>query len=60
MATKRKALAYSKRKPIVNTRKSRVQQKSYIKAVPNQKIVQFNMGDIRGFEDGKYEDLETL
>ena len=60
MAVTRKALAYSKRKPVVNTRKSRIQQKSYIKAVPTQKIVKFNMGDVKGFESGKYEYMITL
>ncbi len=55
MAAKRKALAYSKRKPIVNTRRSRKQQKSYIKAVPPQKIVKFNMGNIKKFEAGDYK-----
>lgn len=55
MATTRKASAYSKRKPAINTRKSRKQQKSFIKVIPPQKIVKFNMGDIRGFEDGKYK-----
>ncbi|MAH07372.1 hypothetical protein CMI38_03940 [Candidatus Pacearchaeota archaeon] len=55
MAITRKALSYSKRKPVVNTRKSKKQQKSFIKAVPPQKIVKFNMGDIKGFEDGKYK-----
>jgi len=55
MAAKRKALAYSKRKPITNTRRSKKQQKSYIKTVPPQKIVKFNMGDIKGFENGKYK-----
>ena len=55
MAAKRKALAYSKRKPVVNTRRSRKQQKSYIKAVPPQKIVKFNMGNIKKFEAGDYK-----
>lgn len=55
MAAKRKASAYSKRKPIKNTRRSKKQQKSYIKTVPPQKIVKFNMGDYAGFEKGKYK-----
>jgi large subunit ribosomal protein L10e len=55
MAAKRKASAYSKKKPIVNTRRSKKQQLSYIKTVPPQKIVKFNMGDYRGFEEGKYK-----
>jgi large subunit ribosomal protein L10e len=50
----RKASAYSKRKPVVNTRKSKLQKKSYIKMIPPQKIVKFNMGDVKGFEQGKY------
>ncbi len=54
MAVKRKALAYSKKKPIVNTRRSKRQQKSYIKTVPPQKIVKFNMGNIKKFEAGEY------
>ncbi len=55
MVVTRKALAYSKRKPVVNTRRSRKQQKSYIKAVQPQKFVKFNMGNIKKFEAGKYK-----
>lgn len=55
MALKRKALAYSKRKPVVNTRKSKLQRYNYVKVVPPQKIVKFNMGNLKDFEDGKYE-----
>lgn len=54
MAATRKALAYSKRKPVVNTRRSKKQQYSYIKAVPPQKIVKFNMGSVGMYEDGKF------
>ncbi len=60
MAATRKALAYSKRKPVVNTRRSKKQQLSYIKTIPPQKIVKFNMGDYQGFEKGKYEYKITL
>ena len=60
MAAKRKALAYSKRKPIANTRRSKKQQLSYIKTIPPQKIVKFNMGDYAGFEKGKYRYKLTL
>jgi len=60
MATKRKASAYSKRKPIVNTRFSKRQQHSYIKAVPNQKIVKFNMGNIKSFEEGNFKNKMFL
>ena len=60
MVVTRKAAAYSKRKPIVNTRRSKKQQKSYIKTVPSQKIVKFNMGNIKKFNDGKYHIMFTL
>jgi len=55
MATTRKALAYSKRKPVINTRFSKRQQFSFIKSVPPQKIVKFSMGNIQAFEKGKFK-----
>jgi large subunit ribosomal protein L10e len=55
MVAKRKAAAYSKRKPVKNTRRSKKQQLSYIKTIPPQKIVKFNMGDYQGWESGKYK-----
>ena len=51
----RKALAYSKRKPIVNTRWSKKQQHSYLKSVPPHKIVKFNMGNPKAFENGLFK-----
>lgn len=54
MVVTRKALAYSKKKPVVNTRRSRKHHLSYIKAVPPQKVVKFNMGDYKFFEKGGY------
>ncbi len=60
MASKRKASAYSKRKPISNTRRSKKQQKSYIKTIPPQKIVKFNMGNYKDFEAGKYKIKVTI
>ncbi|MEI6059023.1 MAG: 50S ribosomal protein L16 [archaeon] len=50
----RKAGAYSKRYTRPYTRKSKVQSKAYIKAVPPSKVVKFKMGDIVGFDNGKY------
>lgn len=44
MATLRKANAYSKKKVLPFTRKSKKKSKSYIKTIPQQKIVKFNMG----------------
>jgi len=50
----RKAGAYSKRYARPFTRKSKVKSKSYIKAVPNTKIVKLKMGDLKGFDNNKY------
>jgi len=50
----RKGSAYTKRKARPYTRKSKVRSKSYIKTVPNSKIVKYKMGDITGFDDGKF------
>tara|TARA_Y100000310_G_scaffold332053_1_gene406866 strand:+ start:763 stop:1305 length:543 start_codon:yes stop_codon:yes gene_type:complete len=60
MAKVRKALSYSKRKPVVNTRWSKRQQHSYLKSVPPQKIVKFNMGNPRAFEKGSFNLKLTL
>ena len=51
----RKASAYTKKYARPFTRKSKKKAKSYIKAVPPQKIVKFNMGKLREFEDGKFK-----
>lgn len=55
MAVKRKASSYSKRKPITNTRRSKKQQLSYVKTIPPQKIVKFNMGECTAFAEGKFK-----
>jgi|SRR3989344_6859630 len=60
MVTVRRAKAYSKRNPAVNTRHSKRQQFSYVKAVPHQKIVKFNMGDPKAFNEGKFKIKMTL
>lgn len=49
----RKASAYSKKKVVPFTRVSKKRQKSFVKTVPQQKIVKFNMGDANAFRDGK-------
>ena len=51
----RKASAYSKRHARPYTRKSKVRKKSYIKTIPNSKIVKFKMGDLKGFKNGDYK-----
>jgi len=60
MARVRKASAYSKKKPVINTRRSKKQQLSYIKTIPPQKIVKFNMGDYKKFEKGRFRFRITL
>jgi len=50
----RKAGAYSKKKVRPYTRKSTKKSKSYIKTIPQHKITKFNMGDLKGYESGKY------
>lgn len=51
----RKAGSYSKKYTRPYTRRSTVKGKNYIKAVPPQKVVRFEMGDIKGWLAGKYK-----
>ncbi|MGD9275924.1 MAG: 50S ribosomal protein L16 [Candidatus Pacearchaeota archaeon] len=60
MATLRKANAYSKRKVTPFTRVSKRRQKSYIKVVPAQKIVKFEMGKNNLLKSGKLPFVLTL
>ncbi len=53
MASLRKASAYSKRIVVPYTRVSKRRQKSFIKTVPQQKIVKFTMGKEGLFNAGK-------
>lgn len=50
----RKGSAYSKRYARPYTRVSKKRKKSYIKTVPNAKIVKYKMGDIQGFDKGEF------
>ena len=50
----RRAGAYTYKRFRAYTRKSKVKQKSYIKTIPNSKVVKLKMGDITGFQSGKY------
>ena len=54
MANLRKANAYSKKKAVPFTRVSKRRQKSFIKVVPPQKIVKFEMGKPALYRDGKF------
>ncbi len=53
MAGLRKASAYSKKKVVPYTRVSKKKSKSFIKTVPQQKIVKFSMGNQSLFAQGK-------
>jgi large subunit ribosomal protein L10e len=50
----RKSSAYTKRYARPFTRKSKKRSKSYIKTVPNSKIVKFKMGEVKVFEKEGY------
>jgi large subunit ribosomal protein L10e len=50
----RKAGSYSKKYALPYTRKSKKKAKSYIKAVPNSKVVKMKMGDVSGYDAGAY------
>jgi len=54
MASLRKASSYSKKKVRPYTRKSSKRKKAYIKTIPQSKIVKFNMGDAKGYNQGKH------
>jgi large subunit ribosomal protein L10e len=50
----RKGSAYSKRYARPYTRVSKKRAKTYIKTVPNAKIVKYKMGDQKGYDNGEY------
>jgi large subunit ribosomal protein L10e len=60
MASLRKASAYTKKHVVPFTRISKQKSKSYIKAVPPQKIVKFTMGSEALFNDGKFPHSLTV
>jgi len=60
MAALRKAYSYSKRKVTPFTRISKRRQKSFIKVVPPQKIVKFEMGKVSEYKQGKFPHVLTV
>jgi len=56
----RKAAAYSKKKVVPYTRVSKVKGKSFIKTVPQKKVVKFVMGNETLFIEGKLPHKLTL
>ncbi|MBS3072509.1 50S ribosomal protein L16 [Candidatus Pacearchaeota archaeon] len=55
MVSLRKAGAYSKRYARPYTRVSKKKSKSFIKTVPQKKIVKFNMGNQKASNEGKFD-----
>ena len=60
MPSLRKATAYSKKKVTPYTRVSKKKGKSYVKTVPQQKIVKFNMGKEKQFNRGRFPHVLIL
>ncbi|MCK5044010.1 50S ribosomal protein L16 [Candidatus Pacearchaeota archaeon] len=60
MAGLRKASAYSKKTVVPYTRVSKKRQKSFVKTVPQQKIVKFSMGKNSLYANGKLPHTLTL
>ncbi|HIG52242.1 50S ribosomal protein L16 [Candidatus Parvarchaeota archaeon] len=56
----RKAAAYTKKKARPYTRKSKNRSKSYIKVIPQNKIVKYNLGNIQAYNDGKFKYLVSF
>lgn len=51
----RKASAYSKKKARPYTRKSKNKARSYIKVIPHNKIVKYNLGNVEDYNKGKFK-----
>jgi len=56
----RKASSYSKKNVRPYTRKSNKRKKAFIKTIPQNKIVKFNMGDMKGYREGKHKYVVKL
>ncbi len=60
MASLRKASSYSKKKARPYTRVSKNKSKAYIKQVPHNKIVKYNLGNTEAFVAGKLKHIVRL
>jgi len=56
----RRANSYSRKHVVPNTRISKQKKYSYAKVVPPALIVKFRMGNLKGFEAGKFPHILTL
>jgi large subunit ribosomal protein L10e len=57
MASLRKGSAYSKRYARPYTRVSRKRTKNFIKSTPQSKIAKFNMGNVKAYQEGKFNTI---
>ena len=55
MASLRKAGAYSKKYARPNTRTSKKRAKAFIKTIPPLKVVKFNMGKKKKYDDKEFD-----
>lgn len=60
MAGVRRAKAYSKKNITPYTRRSKIKSLNYIKAMPQQKIVKFFMGNISKYNQGQFKNIIKL
>lgn len=60
MASLRKASSYSKKPARPYTRVSKNRSKSYIKQVPHNKIVKYNLGNVEAFNQGKLKQVVSF
>ena len=60
MASLRKAGAYSKKYARPFTRNSKKRSKSYIKTIPNSRIVKFKMGNLKEYKNGEFSRILTV
>jgi large subunit ribosomal protein L10e len=60
MASLRKASAYSKKHARPNTRTSKKRSKAFIKTIPPIKVVKFNMGKKKKYDDNEFDVILRL
>jgi large subunit ribosomal protein L10e len=56
----RKALTYSKKYARPYTRVSRAKAQAYIKVVPNNKVVKYSVGNLKAYQEGKFNFILRL
>lgn len=56
----RKSAAYSKKHVVPYTRISKLKNRAYVKTCPPSMIVKYNLGNQKGFDEGKFPHILTL